>query len=71
MLVRAEIIDVNPEGELACKNLRLRQRAYVLRPLCVADPLAKKRASMYANPPAGYSRIDPTMVTERIYRSVR
>ena len=66
MLICTQIIDVDPEGVLACNTLHVKHQAYVLRPLCVAAPLAKKRASMYANPPAGYRRIDPTMVIDRI-----
>ena len=38
-------------------------------PLCVAPPLARKRASMYLMPPAGYRRIDPRMVIPMMYRS--
>lgn len=47
-------------------SLHVRHRAYVLSPLCVAEPLAKKRASMYAKLPAGYRRMEPVMVTDRI-----
>lgn len=36
----------------------------------MATPLAKKRASMYGRPPAGYNRMDPIIVRLSMYRSV-
>ena len=36
----------------------------------MATPLAKKIASMYARPPAGYNRMDPIIVRLSMYRSV-
>jgi hypothetical protein len=39
----------------------------VLRPLCVAAPLAKKRASMYRIPPDAKTRRDPTIERDIMY----
>ena len=42
----------------------------VLRPLCVAAPAAKKRASIYGVTPAGYIMIEPSIVSPTIYVSM-
>ena len=42
----------------------------VLRPLWVAAPAAKNRASIYGVTPAGYIRIEPSMVSPSIYVSM-
>jgi hypothetical protein len=45
-------------------------RTYVFKPLWVAEPAAKNRASIYLIPPAGYTRIDPRIVMRIKYMSV-
>jgi hypothetical protein len=45
-------------------------RTNVLRPLWVAEPAAKKRASIYGVTPAGYIIMEPSIVSPTIYVSV-
>lgn len=42
----------------------------VLRPLWVAAPAEKNRASIYGVTPAGYIRMEPSMVNPSIYVSM-
>lgn len=65
-MICIDVIDINAEPNISIWILAWKVASYVFNPLCVAAPLAKKRASMYAKPPAGYNRIDPTIAAESI-----
>jgi hypothetical protein len=48
---------------------QLLDKLYVFSPLCVADPLAKKRASMYDRLLPAYMMTDPSNAWKMIYPS--
>jgi hypothetical protein len=52
------------------RHTRETRTTNVLRPLWVAAPAAKKRASIYGVTPAGYIMIEPSIVSPTIYVSM-
>ena len=57
------------DGSAGNRQSRKETCTHVLRPLCVAPPLAKKRASMYGMRPFPYMMTDPISVQLMMYAS--